>query len=177
VSLVELTGSAADSLALITAADPTRTGGGEIFLVYAGSPIVVIADYAYLRSTELDPESGRRRDVPLNARHTFGLDVAYEDPISRTRVSVETFYTGRQPLADDPYRSLSRSYATLGLLLTRRVGRAQLFVNGENLTDVRQTKYDPLLLPTPGRGGRWTTDQWAPLEGRIVNGGARVSLR
>jgi outer membrane receptor for ferrienterochelin and colicins len=176
VALVELTGSAVDSLALVNAAGPTRTHGGELFVVYAGSPIVVIADYAYLRSTEIEPETGRRREVPLNARHTFGLDVAYEDPLTGTRVSVETFYTGRQALADDPYRSISRPYTTLGILLTRRIARAQLYINGENLTDIRQTKSDPLLLPAPGRGGRWTTDQWAPLEGRILNAGARVRL-
>ena len=176
VALVELAGDAGDSLALVNAGGPTRTRGGEILLVYAGSPIVVIADYAHLRSTEIEPETERRREVPLNARHTFGLDVAYEVPATGTRVSFEAFYTGRQALAEDPYRSLSRPYTTLGLLLTRRVGRAQLFINGENLTDVRQTKADPLLLPTPGRGGRWTTDQWAPLEGRVVNAGAKVRL-
>jgi len=41
---------------------------------------------------------------------------------------------------------------------------------------VRQTRYDPLLLPTPGEGGRWTTDQWAPLEGRLVSLGVRIGF-
>jgi iron complex outermembrane receptor protein len=51
-----------------------------------------------------------------------------------------------------------------------------VFVNFENLGDVRQTRYDPLLLPSEGRGGRWTTDAWAPLEGRTINGGVRVDF-
>jgi outer membrane receptor for ferrienterochelin and colicins len=47
-------------------------------------------------------------------------------------------------------------------------------VNGENLTGVRQTSYDPMLRPTRAADGRWTVDAWAPLEGTNVNGGLRV---
>ena len=36
----------------------------------------------------------------------------------------------------------------LGLLAEKQFGRIRLFVNGENLTGVRQTRWDPLLLPT-----------------------------
>ena len=50
----------------------------------------------------------------------------------------------------------------------------RLFINGENLTGVRQTRWDPLLRPTRAADGRWTVDAWAPLEGRNINGGVRV---
>src|SRR4029453_10402218 len=52
--------------------------------------------------------------------------------------------------------------------------RGRVFVNGENLTGVRQTRFDPLLRPTRAADGRWTVDAWAPLEGTNVNGGLRV---
>jgi outer membrane receptor for ferrienterochelin and colicins len=51
-----------------------------------------------------------------------------------------------------------------------------LFVNGENLTDVRQTNWDPLLRPSRGVDGRWTVDGWAPLDGRTINGGVRFNF-
>jgi outer membrane receptor protein involved in Fe transport len=92
------------------------------------------------------------------------------------RVGVEVYYTGRQALEDNPYRAESRPYVVLGLLVERRVGRARLFLNAENLTDVRQTRWDPLLLPSRSPEGRWTTDAWAPLEGRALNGGVRIGL-
>ena len=57
-----------------------------------------------------------------------------------------------------------------------RGGVARLFVNGENLTGVRQTRYDPLLLPRRGPGGRWTTDVWTELAGAPLNGGVRLEL-
>ena len=48
-------------------------------------------------------------------------------------------------------------------------GRFEVVANFENLLDVRQTKHAPLVRPTPGTGGRWTTDVWAPLEGFMAN--------
>jgi iron complex outermembrane receptor protein len=46
-------------------------------------------------------------------------------------------------------------------------------VNSENLSDVRQTKTERLLLPRRSPDGRWSTDAWAPLEGRTINAGVR----
>jgi outer membrane receptor for ferrienterochelin and colicins len=45
-----------------------------------------------------------------------------------------------------------------------------------NLTDVRQTRYDPLLLPAQAADGRWTIDVWSPLEGRVFNVGVRMEF-
>lgn len=60
--------------------------------------------------------------------------------------------------------------------MATRVGTARLFVNFENIGHVRQTRYDPLLLPARGDGGRWTTDAWTELAGFTVNGGVRFGF-
>jgi iron complex outermembrane receptor protein len=78
-----------------------------------------------------------------------------------------------QRLEANPYRDESRPYNVFGILVERRVRGVRLFVNGENLTDVRQTRWDPLVRPSRGVDGRWTVDAWAPLDGRNVNGGVR----
>jgi len=62
----------------------------------------------------------------------------------------------------------------VGVLGERQFGRLRVFVNGENLTDVRQTRWDPLLRPSRATDGRWTVDAWAPLDGRNINAGVRV---
>jgi iron complex outermembrane receptor protein len=62
----------------------------------------------------------------------------------------------------------------LGLLAEKQLGHLRLFINLENLTGVRQTRWDPLLRPARAVDGRWTVDAWAPLEGRNINGGVRV---
>jgi outer membrane receptor for ferrienterochelin and colicins len=64
-----------------------------------------------------------------------------------------------------------------GALVEHKVAsHVKLFINAENLGDIRQTKYDPLLLPSREADGRWTVDAWAPLDGRVVNGGVRFSF-
>lgn len=168
--------SAPGTLTLTNAPTPTRAGGAELFAVYHQEPLSVTALYSYTRATEWSPDRARRVDTPLTPRHAAGLDLAYEEDESGTRVGLEVFYTGRQALQDDPYRTTSVPYTTVGLLVEQRVGRATLFVNAEDLTNVRQTQFDPLLLPRRSASGRWTTDQWAPLEGRMVNAGLRLQF-
>ena len=92
------------------------------------------------------------------------------------RIGLELDYTGRQALEDDPFRAASRAYFTLNALAQLRVGGVAIFLNGVDFTDVRQTRYDPLLRPGPGPGGNPITATWAPLEGRTFNLGVRAEL-
>jgi outer membrane receptor for ferrienterochelin and colicins len=90
------------------------------------------------------------------------------------RIGMEAYFTGRQQLDDNPYRTASRPYFELGVLGEIALGNVRLFVNAENLLGIRQTRYDPLLLPQRAADGRWTVDVWAPTDGFVVNGGIRV---
>lgn len=74
----------------------------------------------------------------------------------------------------NPFRSTSRPYTVVGVLVERVLGPLRLFVNGENLTNVRQTPFDSLLRPSAAPDGRWTVDAWSPLDGRNINGGVRL---
>jgi iron complex outermembrane receptor protein len=176
-------GSGGSRLLLENAVLPTVTWGADAFArlrieeVLSGD-LGMVATYVFLRSTEEDPERGGRREVPLTPRHSAGLDLIWEAE-GRARVGLEFFYTGRQALDENPFRVESRPYLLVGLLGEVRVDRlrgARLFVNSENLTGVRQTRWDPLLLPSPGLGGRRTTDAWTELSGATVNAGVRVAF-
>jgi iron complex outermembrane receptor protein len=123
------------------------------------------------RQTERDG----RFDVPLTPRHSAGV-VAMAESENAGRTGVEVYLTGRQRLDVNPYRGQSEPYVIVGVLAERRFGRIRLFVNGENLTGVRQTRFDPLLRPARAVDGRWTVDAWAPLDGRTINGGIRVGF-
>jgi iron complex outermembrane receptor protein len=92
------------------------------------------------------------------------------------RIGAELYYTGRQSLDENPYRSASRPYWVVGFLVERRFGPARLFLNLENILDTRQTNYDRLVLPSRSLEGEWITDVWAPLEGRAINGGVRLAF-
>jgi len=160
---------------LLNSTEPTRTYGSELLARWRRESAVVTATYTFVRSTELDPDGARRRDVALTPRHAIGV-VGVIEREGRGRVGLELYYTGRQSLDENPFRNVSRPYVILGLLAERRIRRARLFVNAENLGDVRQTRYDPLVRPSRGRGGRWTTDVWTELAGRTINGGVRLDF-
>ena len=137
----------------------------------AREPFSVTATYTYVRAREtLD---AIELDVPLTPRHSAGI-VGMWEMEDAGRVGIEWYYTGKQRLEENPYRERSRSYVIIGLLAERQLGWVRVFLNGENLTGVRQTRWDPLLRPARAPDGRWTVDAWAPLEGRNVNGGVRV---
>ena len=151
---------------------PTTNTGVEALAVWKAEDFSFVANYTYVRSRESTDEG--RVDVPLTPRHSVGLDAAWD--WGAARLGVEWFYTGTQRLDANPYRVESRPYSVFGVLATRRIGGALLFINGENLTDVRQTRWEPLLRPARAVDGRWTVDAWAPLDGRSINGGVRLAF-
>ena len=159
------------SYVLSTLPDPTTNVGLELLGTLRKAPFSVTATYTYVQARET--VNALERDVPLTPRHSAGV-VGMWEAENVGRVGVEWYYTGRQSLEENPYRTVSEPYMILGLLAEKQLGRIRLFVNGENLTGVRQTRWDPLLLPTRAVDGRWTVDAWAPLEGRNVNGGLRI---
>jgi outer membrane receptor for ferrienterochelin and colicins len=157
---------------LVNAAGTVRTRGTELLARYHVEGLHVTATHVYLQAREPDPDGAGRREVPLTPRHTAGLVAAWEQE-ERGRAGVEFYYTGRQALEGNPYRDTSEPHVIVGFLMERRVGPARVFLNAENIFDTRQTRYDPLLLPARSPEGRWTTDVWAPLEGRAFNAGVR----
>jgi len=162
------------SLTLANSMEPVRTWGTELLARYHSGPIHATATHVYTRSTEGDVVGGRR-EVPLTPRTTVGLVGAWEAE-GEGRFGVELYYTGRQMLEDNPYRSESSPYWILGFLIERRFGPTRFFINLENMLDTRQTTYDRLVLPARSLEGEWITDVWAPLDGRAINGGVRIAF-
>jgi iron complex outermembrane receptor protein len=160
------------SVELFNAAGPTRTWGTELLARYRIQDFVLLAAHGYTHSTEEDPESPERREVPLTPDHLLSFNAIREGEWGR--VGLECYYIGRQPLEENPYRNTGRSYILFGALFEKRFGRVRVFLNLENLGNVRQTHWEPLLRPVAAPDGRWTVDAWAPLDGRVINGGIRV---
>lgn len=156
-------------------AGPTRNRGAEVLATYRKAPFTVTSTYTYVRTSELEPVVGRE-EVPLTPRHNLGITGMWEKE-GTSRIGLECYYTGQQRLEYNPYRSVSPPYVLVGAMGEHKIAaHVKLFLNLENLTNVRQTRWDPLLLPTRESDGRWTVDAWAPLDGRDINGGARFTF-
>ena len=154
---------------LRTETEPIVTQGVEIGGTARRAPFSVTGTYAYVDTRERDG-----RELALTPRHSANVIAAAES--SRGRIGMELSYTGAQRLDANPYRSTSESYVLLGLLGEYRFGQWRLFVNAANLTDVRQTDWDPIQRPARDVDGRWTVDAWAPLQGRMINAGIRIAF-
>jgi outer membrane receptor for ferrienterochelin and colicins len=162
----------AEAYRIINLPAPTRNRGAELLATWRKAPFSATASYTYVRSSELDPVAGRD-EVPLTPRHSFGLVGMWEKE-GVTRVGIECYYTGQQRLEYNPYRAFSSPYVIFGAMGERKIAaHVKLFLNLENLGNVRQSRWDPMLLPSRAVDGRWTVDAWAPLDGRVINGGVR----
>jgi iron complex outermembrane receptor protein len=151
----------------------TTNVGTELLATWRKEPLSINAVYDFVRAREY--ENTTFEDVPLTPRHSVTVLGTLEDE-DVGRIVLEWFYTGRQRLEANPYRDTSPSYTMVGVLAEKVFGKLRVFVNAEDLNNVRQTQFDPLLRPTQGVDGRWTVDEWAPLDGRRINGGVRVKF-
>ncbi len=163
------------TLEIVNVHGRTRTTGSELLARLHGGDFGLVLTHTFVHSTEIDRQGLDRQLVPLTPKHTAGIVGTWEKE-GMGRVGIEMFYTGRQRLDENPYRQDSVPYWLFGMLVERRFGPLRVFVNAENLANVRQTKYDRLLRPQRSFDGQWTVDEWAPLDGRVINGGLRFSF-
>jgi iron complex outermembrane receptor protein len=160
---------------LVPLKGPTRVNGAELLAASHFGEFAVVTTYTFVDATEPDAVTSTRVTTPYTPRHTAGIVVMWERE-EAGRAGLETYYTGRQALDENPYRATSVPYVYFGALAERQWGRLRIFVNAENLTNRRQTRVDPLVRPARHYDGRWTVDAWAPLDGFVMNAGFRVQF-
>ena len=101
---------------------------------------------------------------PLTAKHNAGSVLMYES--EKWRIGYETFYTGKQFLSNG---TETTDFVTMGLLLMRNFKFGSAFVNFENFTDRRQSRFSPLVLP-PHENPEFP-EIYAPTDGFIFSVG------
>ncbi|WP_413669440.1 TonB-dependent receptor plug domain-containing protein [Mucilaginibacter sp. Mucisp86] len=106
----------------------------------------------------------------LTPKNQLSFDATYEIE-GVCRFGAESFYTAPQLLSDG---TTGKGYTTFGLLVQKMWKHFDIFVNAENLTDQRQTRWAGIYtgsLTNPN-----FKDIYAPLDGAVVNAGIRVKL-
>lgn len=166
-------GEAPNQVRLVNAMGESRIYGSELMLRYKWQDFKLTASYLFLDATEQDALTNSRQPIELTPHHSAGFVAMWERHGSH-RVGFEAYYTGDQRLAGNPYRNESKPYWHLGLLGEITLGQFSWFINAENLLNIRQTKEDPLVLPTRAADGQWTTHIWSRNDGFVINGGVRI---
>jgi iron complex outermembrane receptor protein len=89
----------------------------------------------------------------------------------KLKLGLEAYYFSPQKLTDG---SIGRSYWLSGLMAEKIWDRFSLFINFENIFDLRQTRFDSIYTgPVSNPVFR---DIYAPLDGFVVNGGIKIRL-
>jgi len=107
---------------------------------------------------------------PLVSRHRLNNVLMYEIE-NQWKLGAEAYYFSSQQLNDG---TRGKAYWTAGFMAERLWKHFSLFINFENLTDTRQTRFDSIY--TGSITNPTFRDIYAPLDGFVVNGGIKVKL-
>ncbi|MEM9937173.1 MAG: TonB-dependent receptor, partial [Bacteroidota bacterium] len=102
---------------------------------------------------------------PLTPKHSAGAVLVFEQH-GKWRVGLESYYTGAQFRSD---YSQTLDYWIMGLMVLRQFKHVSLFLNFENFTDSRQSRYQDIVIPPINSPS--FAEIWAPTDGFVVNGG------
>lgn len=121
--------------------------------------------------TDAKTHSGRvARQSPLTARHRFNNVLMYEVE-DKWKLGAEAYYYSKQSLNDG---TTGKPYWIFGFMAEKLWDSFSLYINFENYTDTRQTRFDSI------NSGTVTNpvfrDIYAPLDGFVVNGGLKIRL-
>lgn len=165
----------ADVVHLRNATGATTSIGGELSARLTYGDFKLSMGYTYVYAMQED--KGTRSEIDLNPRHTFGIVMIWENHEQELKVGLENYWTGTQRVDRNPFRTATPAYWVTGLIAEKGFGSFRVFVNFENIFDTRQTRYEPIWTGSLAGGIIRTLPVYAPLEGRVINGGIRYVLK
>lgn len=144
------------------------TRGFETNLKMTWQDLKLFVGYTYADVTT--HYSGIQSLMPLSARNRLNNVLMYEKE-GNLKLGLEAYYVGEQLLSDN---TIGRSYWTAGFMAEKFWNKFSVFINFENFTDVRQTKFGPIYTGPPS--DPVFKDIYAPVDGFVVNGGIKLKL-
>ncbi|NTS40763.1 TonB-dependent receptor [Flavisolibacter sp. BT320] len=111
-----------------------------------------------------------REWLPLTARHRLNNVLMYEIE-DKLKLGLEAYHFSRQRLSDGTF---GKPYWITGFMAEKLWEQFSVFINFENFTDTRQTKFDTIYTGTINNPV--FRDIYAPVEGFVVNGGIKIRL-
>lgn len=142
------------------------TKGMETNLRFTYSDFKLFVGYTYADvNTNFNNTKNR---FPLTAKHRLNNVLMYEKD-EKLKIGLEAYYFSSQKLSDG---AIGKSYWTYGLMGEKIWEHFSLFINFENFTDTRQTRFDTIF--TGSVANPTFRDIYAPVDGFVVNGGVKL---
>jgi len=113
-----------------------------------------------------------RSIAPLTSKHLVGLLLGYEKE-DRFSIGIDCYYFSKSQLSDGRTTQEIWEMGINGQVITKYI---TFFANAENILNIRQTSFGPVVLPSPTFNQPRFKEIYGPLEGRIFNFGCKVKL-
>jgi iron complex outermembrane receptor protein len=163
-----LTGAGGDKVQLQNSTGHLDTRGMETNLRFTYGNFRLFIGYTY---TDANTHFNNIKEwLPLTARHRLNNVLMYEIE-RRLKIGLEAYYYSRQRLSDGTF---GPAYWITGLMAEKLWKKFSLFLNFENFTDTRQTRFGSIYTGTIN--DPVFKDIYAPVDGFVVNGGIKIRL-
>lgn len=152
----------------LNAEQPVRSRGFETNAKFTYDFAKLFLGYTYT-----DAKAGYlagNQFLPLLPKHKINSALLFEKA-ENFKTGIESYYTGAQFLSDG-FRT--KPYLEVGVFAEKTFGRYSLFINGENLTNIRQSRFTQVVFPPHQNPG--FSEIYTHVEGRIFNGGIKIKL-
>ena len=142
--------------------------GAETNIRLGYNDLTLYLGYTYTDAKLTD--NGITIQSPLTPKHRFNAALIYEIE-DKLRIGSELYYFSSQQLSDG---NVGRGYWLYGLVAEKEWKHFSLYINFENIGNVRQTKFENIYTGTVTNP--IFKDIYAPLDGFVMNGGMIIKL-
>jgi outer membrane receptor for ferrienterochelin and colicins len=145
-----------------------RTAGAETNLKITWKNFILFGGYTFVDAVK--SAQGKSTFLPQTARHRINSVLMYEIE-DAWRVGLEAFYFSKQSLTNG---FITPDYWILGFSAQKKWEHFSVFINFENFTDTRQTRFGNIYdgsLDNPV-----FSEIYAPLDGFVFNAGFFIRL-
>lgn len=149
-------------------ASPTISKGFETNLRLSYDFIKLFAGYTFTNA-HVGYLAGNQF-LPLTPKSKLNSALLFEKE-SNFKAGFEAYYTGSQFLSN---RIRTRPFWVLGIFGEKNFGKFSLFINAENITDTRQSRFGQVVFP-PFQNPTFA-EIYTHTEGRVFNGGIKIRL-
>lgn len=157
-----------DTFSFVNKSLPILTKGFESDLTFASDEWQVYLAYSLVDARR--KYNSIQSFVPLTPKSKINIDIIYEKE-DNFSVAYEGYYVSSM------YRDFdtkTKSYFTSGIIFQKHFPHFDLIANAENLFDVRQTRFENIVIPPINHPE--FRQIYAPLDGRVFNVAVRIKL-
>jgi iron complex outermembrane receptor protein len=110
--------------------------------------------------------------APLTSKHIVSLLLGYEKE-DKFSVGIDCYYYSKSQLSDGTSTHGIWEMGINGQIITKYV---TFFANLENILNIRQTSFGPVVMPNPTYQQPKFKEIYGPLEGILFNIGCKIKL-